>query len=88
MLLTFITLAHVKIKDMRLFSTLPALTLIIAAFVLSGCGTTAPDAPDSENDWTPFLSDSKGAGQPDADGFVWQAEQFADFREHEYRYKY
>lgn len=65
---------------MRLFSTLPALTLIIAAFVLSGCGTTAPDAPDSENDWTPFLSDSKGAGQPDADGFVWQAEQFADLK--------
>ncbi len=63
------------------FSSLLAFTFAAASFALTGCGGDAPQNDESaSDDWTMTTAADKGASEPDASGFVWQTEQFADLK--------
>ena len=53
------------------------LTLFTAAMVLSGC---AGPSADFGEDGMPATEVDTKAGEADANGFVWQTEQFADLK--------
>ena len=80
MLHTFLNLLHSITQVMHKLSTRSTFCFALAAFLFSGCGTPSPADGTSENDWSPIVSESKGASASDADGFVWQTEQFADLK--------
>jgi len=52
---------------------------LIALFFATGCAD-APKASVESDDWTVAEAQDKGASEPDASGFVWQTEQFADLK--------
>ena len=52
---------------------------LIALFFATGCAD-APTASVESDDWTVAEAKDKGASEPDASGFVWQTEQFADLK--------
>ena len=58
-----------------LFSGLTG-TALATAMALSGCGEAAP----KEGDFAAAPAVDKKASEPDADGFVWKTEQFADLK--------
>lgn len=80
MLCTLINLPDDKTKVMLKISIIPSLSVVFAALLFSGCGTTANEEAAVENDWSPAAVESTGASEPDAEGFVWQTEQFADLK--------
>ena len=80
MLRTFLNLPHSTTQDMHKLSTFSTFCFALAAFLFSGCGTPSTEDSAAENDWSPLVSESKGASAADADGFVWQTEQFADLK--------
>ena len=53
------------------------LALFIPALLMMGCGAAGPDLGE---DGTPAEAMDKTASEPDANGFVWQTEQFADLK--------
>ncbi len=53
------------------------LALFIPALLMMGCGEPSPDLGE---DGTAAETIDKMAGEPDANGFVWQTEQFADLK--------
>ena len=58
-----------------------AIVLVAASLALIGCGDDSGinDGTNSD-DWTTSVATEKGASEPDASGFVWQTEQFADLK--------
>ena len=58
-----------------------AIVLAAASLALIGCGDDSGinDGTNSD-DWTTSVATEKGASEPDASGFVWQTEQFADLK--------
>ncbi|MFZ9056193.1 MAG: dipeptidyl-peptidase 3 family protein, partial [Flavobacteriales bacterium] len=52
---------------------------LIALIFATGCAD-APTASVESDDWTVAEAKDKGASEPDASGFVWQTEQFADLK--------
>ena len=58
-----------------------AIVFAIASLALIGCadGSGSNDGTTSD-DWAPSVAIEKGASEPDASGFVWQTEQFADLK--------
>ena len=60
---------------MRIFTT----AAVIAAITFAGCGAPST-SNDIDNDWSAQEVSSSGASEPDANGFVWQTEQFADLK--------
>ena len=58
-----------------------AIVLAAASLALIGCGDNSQynDGTNSD-DWTTRVATEKGASEPDASGFVWQTEQFADLK--------
>lgn len=58
-----------------------AIVLAAASLALIGCGddSGSNDGTNSD-DWTTSVATEKGASEPDASGFVWQTEQFADLK--------
>ena len=58
-----------------LFSSLTG-TALATAMILSGCGDAAP----KKGDFAAAPAVDKKASEPDADGFVWKTEQFADLK--------
>ena len=58
-----------------------AIVLAAASLALIGCGddSGSNDGTNSD-DWTTIVATEKGASEPDASGFVWQTEQFADLK--------
>ena len=59
-----------------------AFVLVLAASAFLGCdeGTSSADSPSAPDDWAAHTLVEKGASEPDANGFVWQTEQFADLK--------
>jgi len=51
----------------------------IALLFATGC-TDAPSTSVESDDWSIAEAVDKGASEPDASGFVWQTEQFADLK--------
>ena len=45
-----------------------------------GCESSSKDGVSAENDWSFIEKNTSGASEPDAEGFVWQTEQFADLK--------
>ena len=58
-----------------------AIVWAAASLALIGCGddSGSNDGTNSD-DWTTSVATEKGASEPDASGFVWQTEQFADLK--------
>lgn len=57
--------------------------IAVAAAVLAviGCGDSSSSSNGAvSDDWTPKVALEAGASDPDANGFVWQTEQFADLK--------
>lgn len=65
---------------MRTSSTLATLSLVFSIFALVGCESSSKDGVSAENDWSLIEKNTSGASEPDAEGFVWQTEQFADLK--------
>ena len=65
---------------MRTSSTLATLSLVFSIFALVGCESSPKDGVSAENDWSLIEKNTSGASEPDAEGFVWQTEQFADLK--------
>ena len=65
------------------FFSISALLLILPLLLFSSCGETANSALGE--DGMPADSMDVHAGEPDANGFVWQTEQFADLKLIRYR---
>ena len=66
--------------SLKLF-THTAIVFAAASLALIGCGdgSVSNDGTTSD-DWAPSAATEKGASEPDASGFVWQTEQFADLK--------
>ena len=66
--------------SLKLF-THSAIVFAAASLALIGCGdgSGSHDGTTSD-DWAPSAATEKGASEPDASGFVWQTEQFADLK--------
>lgn len=54
----------------------PIFFFAFAALLLSSCG----EAEQANDDWSAQPAIDAGASEPDANGFVWQTEQFADLK--------
>ena len=65
---------------MRTSPTLATLSLVFSIFALVGCESSPKDGVSAENDWSLIEKNTSGASEPDAEGFVWQTEQFADLK--------
>jgi dipeptidyl-peptidase-3 len=65
---------------MRTSPTLATLSLVFSIFALVGCESSSKDGVSAENDWSFIEKNTSGASEPDAEGFVWQTEQFADLK--------
>lgn len=67
--------------SLKLFSR-TAFAFGLITMVLFGCGdgTQPSDEGANADDWSPYTATEKGASEPDANGFVWQTEQFADLK--------
>lgn len=58
-----------------------AIVLAAASLALIGCGDgSGSNDGITSDDWAPSAATEKGASEPDASGFVWQTEQFADLK--------
>jgi dipeptidyl-peptidase-3 len=61
--------------------TRSAIVLAAASLALIGCGDgSGSNVGTTSDDWAPSVATEKGASEPDASGFVWQTEQFADLK--------
>lgn len=61
--------------------TRSAIVLASASLALIGCGDgSGSNVGTTSDDWAPSVATEKGASEPDASGFVWQTEQFADLK--------
>ena len=61
--------------------TRSAIVLAAASLALIGCGDgSGSNVGTTSDDWAPSVVTEKGASEPDASGFVWQTEQFADLK--------
>ena len=62
--------------------TRSAFVLVLVATAFLGCdeGTSSSDSQSAPDDWAAYTPVEKGASEPDANGFVWQTEQFADLK--------
>ena len=56
------------------------LTACAAALFITGCGAPEGSETTTADDWAVAQETPSGASEPDADGFVWQTEQFADLK--------
>jgi dipeptidyl-peptidase-3 len=67
--------------SLKLF-TRTAFVFGLVTWGLVGCGdgTSSSDSAANADDWSPYTATEKGASEPDANGFVWQTEQFADLK--------
>ena len=65
---------------MRTSPTLATLSLVFSIFALVGCESSSKDGVSAENDWSFIEKNTSGASEPDAEGFVWKTEQFADLK--------
>ena len=67
--------------SLKLFSR-TAFVFGLVTWGLLGCGDGAPssDAGADADDWSAYSATETGASEPDANGFVWQTEQFADLK--------
>ena len=66
--------------SLKLF-THSAVVFAAVTLALSGCGDgTGSNDGTVSDDWAPNVAAEKGASEPDASGFVWQTEQFADLK--------
>ena len=58
-----------------------AIVFATASLALIGCGDgSGSNDGTTSDDWAPSVATEKGASVPDASGFVWQTEQFADLK--------
>jgi dipeptidyl-peptidase-3 len=58
-----------------------AIVFAAASLALTGCGDgSGSNDGTTSDDWAPSVATEKGASEPDASGFVWQTEQFADLK--------
>ena len=58
-----------------------AIVFAAASLALIGCGDgSGSNDGNTSDDWAPSVATEKGASEPDASGFVWQTEQFADLK--------
>ena len=58
-----------------------AIVFATASLALIGCGDgSGSNDGNTSDDWAPSVATEKGASEPDASGFVWQTEQFADLK--------
>jgi dipeptidyl-peptidase-3 len=61
--------------------TRSAIVFAAASLALIGCGdSNGSNDGTTSDDWAPSAAVEKGASEPDANGFVWQTEQFADLK--------
>ena len=66
--------------SLKLF-THTAIVFAAASLALIGCGDgSGSNDGTTSDDWAPSAATEKGASEPDASGFVWQTEQFADLK--------
>ena len=66
--------------SLKLF-THSAIVFAVASLAFIGCGDgNGSNDGASSDDWSPSVAAEKGASEPDASGFVWQTEQFADLK--------
>ncbi|MGB2384488.1 MAG: dipeptidyl-peptidase 3 family protein, partial [Flavobacteriales bacterium] len=66
--------------SLKLF-THTAIVFAAASLALIGCGDgSGSNDGKTSDDWAPSAATEKGASEPDASGFVWQTEQFADLK--------
>lgn len=58
-----------------------AIVFAAASLAMIGCGYgSGSNDGTTSDDWAPSAATEKGASEPDASGFVWQTEQFADLK--------